>query len=74
MKSVVKRGRPAKQKLTIEFDSSSIKLFRGNELSFSDELFKPMTTGTELDVIFSTEGGLMPGTNMMLAGGPGSGK
>ena len=74
MNSVVKRGRPAKQKLTIEFDSSSIKLFRGNELSFSDELFKPMTTGTELDVIFSTEGGLMPGTNMMLAGGPGSGK
>ena len=74
MKSVVKRGRPAKQNLVVEFDSNSVKLFRGSELSFSDELFKPMTTGTELDVIFSTEGGLMPGTNMMLAGGPGSGK
>ena len=72
--NVVKRGRPSKQKLVVEFDSTKIKLFRGSELSFSDELFKPMATGTELDVIFSTEGGLMPGTNMMLAGGPGSGK
>jgi predicted ATP-dependent serine protease len=74
MQNLVKRGRPSKQKLVVEFDSTSVKLFRGSELSFSDELFKPMTTGTELDVIFSTEGGLMPGTNMMLAGGPGSGK
>jgi DNA repair protein RadA/Sms len=74
MKNLVKRGRPAKQNLVVEFDSNSVKLFRGNELSFSEELFKPMPTGTELDVIFSTEGGLMPGTNMMLAGGPGSGK
>ncbi len=72
--NVVKRGRPSKQKLVVEFDSTKVKLFRGSELSFSDELFKPMATGTELDVIFSTEGGLMPGTNMMLAGGPGSGK
>ena len=71
---VVKRGRPSKQNLVVEFDSNTVKLFRGSELSFSDELFTPMITGTELDVIFSTEGGLMPGTNMMLAGGPGSGK
>jgi predicted ATP-dependent serine protease len=69
-----KRGRPAKQTTVIEFDSSRVKLLRGSELTFSDELFKPMVTGTELDVIFSTDGGLMPGTNMMLAGGPGSGK
>ena len=74
MQNSVKRGRPSKQKLVVEFDSKSVKLFRGSELSFSEELFKPMVTGTELDVIFSTEGGLMPGTNMMLAGGPGSGK
>ena len=33
-----------------------------------------MSVGNELDVILSTEGGLMHGTNMMLAGGPGSGK
>ncbi len=74
MQKVVKRGRPSKQNLVVEFDSNSVKLFRGSELSFSEELFKPMPTGTELDVIFSTEGGLMPGTNIMLAGGSGSSK
>jgi len=68
------RGRPPKQVQVIEFDPTSVKTFRGSDLQFSDELFQPMKTGTELDVIFSTEGGLMPGTNMMLAGGPGSGK
>lgn len=70
-----RRGRPAKKQPTvIEFDSSKVKLLRGSELSFTDSLFRPMVTGTELDTIFSTDGGLMPGTNMMLAGGPGSGK
>jgi DNA repair protein RadA/Sms len=72
--NTIKRGRPSKQQPTVNFSSDSIKLFRGHELNFSESLFKPMTTGTELDVIFSTEGGLMPGVNMMLAGGPGSGK
>ena len=33
-----------------------------------------MATGREIDTILSTEGGLMPGTNMVLVGGPGSGK
>jgi len=74
MNKQVKRGRPRKTNPVVEFNSNSVKLFRGNELNFSEDLFKPMPTGTELDVIFSTEGGLMPGTNMMLAGGPGSGK
>lgn len=69
-----RRGRPSQQKSVVEFDSSSIKLFRGSDLNFSDSLFKAMRTNTELDVILSTEGGIMPGTNMMLAGGPGSGK
>jgi DNA repair protein RadA/Sms len=69
-----RRGRPSQQKPVVEFDSNSIKLFRGSDLSFSDSLFKAMRTNTELDIILSTEGGVMPGTNMMLAGGPGSGK
>jgi len=72
--STPKRGRPAKQKIEVEFNPKLIQLIRGSELKFSEELFKPMKTNTELDVIFSTDGGLMPGTNMMLAGGPGSGK
>jgi DNA repair protein RadA/Sms len=69
-----RKGRPSNQKPAVTFTPNSVKLFRGHDLNFSESLFKPMTTGTELDVIFSTDGGLMPGTNMMLAGGPGSGK
>jgi predicted ATP-dependent serine protease len=69
-----KRGRPSMKQPAVNFTPNEVKLFRGNELKFSESLFKPMVTNTELDVIFSTEGGLMPGTNMMLAGGPGSGK
>jgi DNA repair protein RadA/Sms len=69
-----RRGRPAKQKEITTFDPKSIKLFRGSDLSFNESLFQPLKTNTEIDVILSTEGGLMPGTSMMIAGGPGSGK
>lgn len=69
-----RRGRPKKAKSVVDFNPQSIQLVRGNELKFSDSLFTPMVTETELDMIFSTDGGIMPGTNMMLAGGPGSGK
>ena len=43
-------------------------------MHFNESLFQPLKTNTEIDVILSTEGGLMPGTSMMIAGGPGSGK
>jgi len=56
------------------FDASSIKTFRGRDLDFGDSLMTPLKTETELDLILSTEGGLMPGVSMMIAGGPGSGK
>jgi DNA repair protein RadA/Sms len=68
------RGRPKKMIEKKEMDLSTIKLFRGNELNFKDELFTPMKTNREIDLILSTDGGLMPGTNMVLVGGPGSGK
>jgi DNA repair protein RadA/Sms len=68
------RGRKPKQTMSQPFDINSVKLFRGSELQFSELLFRPMKTKTELDVILSTEGGLMPGVNLMIAGGPGSGK
>ena len=87
LKSVVKRGRPAKVVAKVEtrgrkkaeviravFNPDSVKLFRGSELNFKDDLFRPMKTNSEIDVILSSEGGLMPGTNMILVGGPGSGK
>ena len=69
-----RRGRPSKQLEPVVLDPSKISLVRGNELHFNESLFTPMKTNTELDVIFSTEGGLMPGVSMMIAGGPGSGK
>ena len=69
-----RRGRPAKQAPVVEFNPNEVKLFRGSDLHFNESLFKPLKTNTEIDVILSTEGGLMPGTSMMIAGGPGSGK
>ena len=69
-----RRGRPKKEQAIVEFDPNSVQLFRGNDLSFNESLFKPMKTGTEIDLILSTDGGLMPGISMMIAGGPGSGK
>jgi DNA repair protein RadA/Sms len=69
-----RRGRPAKQAPVVEFNPNEVKLFRGSDLQFNESLFKPLKTNTEIDVILSTEGGLMPGTSMMIAGGPGSGK
>ncbi len=72
--NIIKRGRPAKTNQVIDFNPSDIQLFRGSDLSFSEDLFKPHKTNREIDIILSTEGGLMPGTNMVLVGGPGSGK
>jgi len=71
---VERRGRPKKQAERKTIDLSQIKLFRGNDLKFNESLFVPLKTNTEIDIILSTEGGLMPGTSMMIAGGPGSGK
>jgi predicted ATP-dependent serine protease len=69
-----RRGRPSRNITLPTFDQSKVKLFRGSELYFNESLFQPLKTDTELDVILSTEGGLMPGISMMIAGGPGSGK
>lgn len=74
VKEMKRRGRPAKQKQTTEFNPEAVQLFRGNDLYFNESLFIPLKTNTEIDIILSTEGGLMPGTNLIIAGGPGSGK
>ena len=68
------RGRKKKVKKPVVITHNDIKLVRGNQLHFGNELFIPLQTNTELDEILSTEGGLMPATNMIFAGGPGSGK
>jgi predicted ATP-dependent serine protease len=69
-----RRGRPKKQVEIVSFNSANVKLFRGSDLSFNESLFVPLKTNTEIDLILSTDGGLMPGISMMIAGGPGSGK
>jgi DNA repair protein RadA/Sms len=51
-----------------------IKILRGQDLHFNDGILKPMKTNSEMDVILSDGGGLMPATNMVIAGGAGSGK
>ena len=68
------RGRPKKVVDVVKFDLSKVELLRGTDLNFSDSLFIPFKTNCEIDLILSTEGGLMPGTNIVLVGGPGSGK
>jgi len=77
MSEAKRRGRPPgtkKVKVEVPFDPSTIKTIRGGDMYFKDSLFVPMKADNELDVIFSTEGGLMPATNMVVAGGAGSGK
>ena len=51
-----------------------VKLTKLDDLSFSDDLFKPMATGTPVDKFMSNDGGFMPGSNIMAAGAPGVGK
>lgn len=51
-----------------------VKLTRLDDLKFSDDLFKPIKTGTPVDKWLSTDGGFMPGTAIFAAGAPGVGK
>ena len=73
-KNMAKRGRPAKVKEMVNKSLGEIKIFTGNDLNFKNDLFKVHKTETHLDCILSSEGGIMPGTNICLSGGPGSGK
>lgn len=45
-----------------------------SDLNFNDNLFIPMVSGSMIDSAFSTEGGIMSATNMVIAGAPGVGK
>ena len=51
-------------------------LFRSVSQSryFNENVFRPMSTGTLMDSILSSQKGLMPAVNMIICGGPGSGK
>ena len=51
-----------------------INLIKISQLDYDDAIFIPMKTGTPIDYMFSTEGGIYPATNYMIIGDPGIGK
>lgn len=51
-----------------------VTLTKLDDLKINDSLFVPIKTNTIFDQFVSTEGGFMPGTNIMAAGAPGVGK
>ena len=52
-----------------------VTLTKLDDLNFNDDLFIPIKTGSSIaDKFLSTDGGFMPGSNVMAAGAPGVGK
>ena len=52
----------------------NITTVKMKDVSFDKALFTPMKTGKKIDKLFSSEGGLMKGTNYAIVGDPGIGK
>ena len=68
------RGRPRKSVVQPIKAPLQVKLTKMNDVKFDDSLFTPTKTGTIVDTILSTEGGVFPGTNTIVVGDPGVGK
>ena len=52
MNTLVKRGRPTKEKDVVEtFNPESIRIVYNKQLNFSDALFEPLKTESELDMM-----------------------
>ena len=56
---------------TMELNVKTVKM---DDMSFNKSLFTPMRTKTRVDQFFSSEKGVMPGTNVVITGDPGVGK
>ena len=52
----------------------NLKTVKMSDLTFDPQLFRPMKSGRVIDAHFSSEGGLMKGTNYAIVGDPGIGK
>ena len=52
----------------------TVKTVKMDDLSFDKGLFTPMRTKTRIDEFFSSDKGVMPGTNVVITGDPGVGK
>ena len=74
MLNQVKRGRPRKVVVDNPTQKIQIQKVKMNDMEFNKNLFEPMKTGTKVDAFFSMEGGVMPGTNVVITGDPGVGK
>ena len=74
MVNQVKRGRPSKQIIETTNIKLNVKTVKMDDMQFNKRLFEPMKTGTKVDAFFSMEGGVMPGTNVVVTGDPGVGK
>ena len=62
------RGRPRKSVVQPIKAPLQVKLTKMNDVKFDDSLFTPTKTGTIVDTILSTEGGVFPGTNTIVVG------
>jgi DNA repair protein RadA/Sms len=51
-----------------------VQIQKMSNFKFDSKLFSPMKTGTKIDPFFSSDGGVMPGTNIVVTGDPGVGK
>jgi len=67
-------SKPATAAAVSTFDPAAMRIVTGAELTFDESIFRPMRTDTIIDDILSTNRGIMPATNMIICGGPGSGK
>ena len=52
----------------------NLKTVKMSDIKFDKQLFRPMKSGRVIDSHFSSEGGLMKGTNYAIVGDPGIGK
>ena len=71
---MAQRGRPTKVKQINSNFNVELNLVKLQDVKFNDDLFIPIKTKTIVDSVFSTEGGLFPGTNTVVIGDPGVGK
>ena len=67
------RGRPRKI-ATPKTVLKHVEFTKMKDVKFDPSLFTPIKTGTLVDTVLSTEGGIFPGTNTVVIGDPGVGK
>ena len=68
------RGRPRKNAVAPKKVLKHVSFTKMNDVKFDPSLFTPQKTGTIVDTVLSTEGGIFPGTNTVVIGDPGVGK